>query len=50
MKDLKRWLSNEEKSLRFENIKFVHYDSPYADKDFIELIQKSDSSKQSIYI
>lgn len=50
MKDLKNWLSNDEKALRFENIKFVHYDSPFADKDFIELIKKSDSSKQSMYV
>ncbi|VVU94736.1 hypothetical protein CPAV1605_461 [seawater metagenome] len=50
LKDLKGWLSTDEKALRFENIKFVHYDSPFADKDFIELIKKSDSSKQSMYI
>ena len=50
MKDLKNWLSNDEKALRFKNIKFVHYDSPFADKDFIELIKKSDSSKQSMYV
>ena len=50
MKDLRRWLSKDEKALRFENIKFIHYDSPFADKDFIETIQKADSSKQSLYI
>ena len=50
MKDLNVWLSDEERAYRFENIKFVHYDSPFADKDFIELIKKSDSSKQSMYI
>jgi superfamily II DNA or RNA helicase len=50
MKDLKIWLSNDERNLRFENIKFIHYDSPFADKNFIETIQKVDSSKQSIYI
>lgn len=50
MKDLRNWLTKEEKSFRFENIKFIHYDSPYADKDFIETIQKVDSSKQSLYI
>lgn len=50
MKDLRKWLSEDEKALRFENIKFIHYDSPFADKDFIETIQKSDGSKQSLYI
>ena len=50
MKELNLFLSKDEKQMRFDNIKFVHYDSPYADKDFIELIKKSDSSKQSMYI
>ena len=50
LKELKYFLSNDEKALRFENIKFVHYDSPFADKNFIELIKKSDASKQSMYI
>lgn len=48
--DIKRWLNKDEYEFRKKNIEFVHYDSPFADKDFLKTIQKVDSSKKNIYI
>lgn len=50
LKDLNRWISKKDKKQREENITFVHYDSPYADKDFLEKIKKVDSSRDTLYI
>ena len=49
-KDLEMWLQSNDKKDRFANIKFIHYDSPYADRDFINKIKMADSSKKNIYI
>jgi ribosomal protein L32E len=35
---------------RFSNIIFVHYDSPFADRDFLDKVKTVDSSKTSIFI
>lgn len=48
--ELNTWLSKDEKEFRFKNIIFVHYDSPIADKNFIDAIKNVDSSKKSLYI
>jgi superfamily II DNA or RNA helicase len=48
--DLKKWLSSEESEFRRGNIKFINYDSPYADKNFMDAVKNSDSSKKSMYI
>lgn len=50
IKDLKNWLPKENYEERFNNIYFISYDSPIADKTFIEITRKVDSSKKSIYI
>src|SRR5665647_41027 len=50
LKELKKWLSSEEYDYRFGNIIFVHYDSPTADKQFMEAIKAADTSKRSLYI
>ena len=50
LSDIKKWLSQEEYDYRFQNIIFVHYDSPFADKEFLEKVKLSDSSKKSLYI
>ena len=50
LKDLNGWLENENKEGRMKNIKFIHYDSPFADRDFLEVVKKADSSKESLYI
>jgi len=48
--ELKTWLLDDEKDDRLSNIHFIHYDSPFADRDFLNVIKKSDSSKKSLYI
>ena len=50
MKDLKTWLGKSDMSVRWENIKFIHYDSPKADRDFLDAVKISDSSRKNIYI
>ena len=48
--ELNQWLSNDEYDYRFKNIRFISYDSPIADKQFIETIKTVDASKKSMYI
>jgi len=50
MKDLKIWLSKENNEDRMNNLIFIHYDSPFADREFLEKVKKADSSKQSLFI
>jgi len=50
MKDLKKWLAKEDNENRMKNLIFIHYDSPFADRDFLEKVKKADSSKQSLFI
>ena len=50
LKDLNGWLEQNNKDGRMKNIKFVHYDSPFADRDFLEIVKKADSSRESLYI
>jgi hypothetical protein len=50
LKDLNGWLEKENNDGRMKNIKFIHYDSPFADRDFLEVVKKADSSKESLYI
>jgi len=48
--ELNTWLTSEEKKFRQGNIVFVHYDSPIADKNFLDAIKNVDNSKKSLYI
>ena len=50
MKDLKNWLSKENNEDRMKNLIFIHYNSPFADVEFLEKVKKADSSKQSLFI
>lgn len=50
MTDLATWLAEDEKKFRFENIVFISYDAPNADKAFLDAIKNADSSKKSLYI
>ena len=55
MKDLKKWLqilraTDTEDSKIYKSINFIHYDSPNADKKFIETMKSIDTSKQTLYI
>ncbi|XWV26150.1 hypothetical protein QJ857_gp0928 [Tupanvirus soda lake] len=59
MKDLKMWLGrdpseenidNVTKLTRYNTLHFVHYDSPYADRDFLNVMKGIDTSKPVVYI
>lgn len=50
MKELERFLSRDEYEHRMKNIIFISYDSPTADKQFLEAVKNSDSTKKSLYI
>ena len=59
MKDLKIWLGrdpseenteNITKLARYNTLHFVHYDSPYADRDFLNVMKGIDTSKPVVYI
>jgi len=50
LRDLNEWLNESDRNDRMANIKFIHYDSPRADRDFIEAVKNSDIQKKNIYI
>jgi len=50
LKDTYKWMSKENFDQRLENIIFIHYDSPFADRDFLEKVKKADSSKTSLFV
>jgi superfamily II DNA or RNA helicase len=50
MSDLQEWLGKEEYENRMKNVNFISYDSPIADKQFMDIVRSTDSSKKSLYI
>lgn len=48
--ELQTWLSKDEKQFREKNIHFLHYDSPVADRQFMDILKTVDNSKKSLYI
>lgn len=50
MRDLNEWLRGPDRDARMANIKFIHYDSPKADRDFIDAVKSADAMKKNIYI
>lgn len=50
IEDLEKWLNQDEKKAMRAQVKFIHYDSPFADRDFIQAVRSVDASKKSIYI
>jgi superfamily II DNA or RNA helicase len=50
LSQFKLWLTEENKEDRLKNIIMVHFDSPFADRDFLEKIKKCDSSKPFVFI
>jgi hypothetical protein len=49
--ELNKWIKNdEEREFRLKNIVFIHYDSPFADKEFLESVKNADTSNKSLYI
>ena len=49
-RDLNEWLNSKDKNERMANIKFIHYDSPKADKDFMDAVKSADVQKKNMYI
>ncbi len=50
LKDIKVWMNKENYEKMFSHIIFVHYDSPFADRDFIEKTKKADSNNTNVFI
>jgi superfamily II DNA or RNA helicase len=50
LKDISKWMSKDNYEQRFANIIFIHYDSPFADRDFLEKVKKADASKTSLFV
>lgn len=48
--NIKTWLRKDEYEYRYRNIVFINYDSPIADRKFMDAIKNVDSSKKSLYI
>lgn len=48
--DLKKFLGAQDYAHRYANIKWIHYDSPYADREFFDIIKQSDSQLKNLYI
>ena len=48
--ELKEWLKKDDFDYRYKNIIFIHYDSPFADRDFMDAIKNVDSAKKSMYV
>lgn len=48
--ELNKWISENEKKNRMDNIKFISYDAPNAEKAFMDAVKSSDISKKSLYI
>jgi hypothetical protein len=50
IKDINKYMSKNDFDKRFANLIFIHYDSPFADRDFLEKVKKADNTKYSIFI
>jgi superfamily II DNA or RNA helicase len=48
--ELKKWILSSDKEDRMNNIKFIHYDAPNADKIFLNAIKEVDVLKKNLYI
>jgi hypothetical protein len=50
VKELRKWMRGDDVKDMYANIHFVHYDSPFAGRDFMEQVRMSDTSKQNMYV
>jgi len=50
MKELEKWLQFEDKKYRLDNIKFISYNAPNADKAFMDAVKNADTSKKNLYV
>ena len=50
LRELEHWLQSEDKKYRFDNIKFISYNAPNADKSFMDAVKNADTSKKNLYV
>jgi SNF2 family DNA or RNA helicase len=50
IRELERWLQTEDKKYRLDNIKFISYNAPNADKAFMDAVKNADTSKKNMYV
>lgn len=48
--DIKKWLRKDEYEFRYKNIIFIHYDSPIADRQFLDAVKNVDGAKKNMFI
>ena len=48
--DIKKFLGKQDYEHRYANIKWIHYDSPFADKEFMDIMKKTDSTLKNLYV
>lgn len=48
--DLKKFLGQQDYAHRYSNIKWIHYDSPFADTEFMDAVKGTDSTLKNMYI
>jgi hypothetical protein len=48
--EIKKWLGKEDYEHRYSNIIWIHYDSPYADREFFDAVKKTDSTHKNIFV
>lgn len=49
-KDIKRWMGQQDYEHRYSNIHWIHYDSPFADTEFMDVVKNTDSSLKNMFI
>ena len=50
LNELNMYLQEQDKESRLSNITFISYDSPFADRSFLEAVRQSDVSKKNLFI
>lgn len=50
LREMEKWLQSEDKEFRKNNVKFISYNAPNADKSFMDAVKTTDSSKKNMYI
>lgn len=48
--EIKKWINKPDKEGRKKNIEFISYNSPVSDKQFLDLVNSSDSNKKNLFI
>ena len=48
--NIKKWMSQQDYEHRYSNIKWINYDSPFADREFMDMIKNTDSSLKNMFV